>query len=1042
MGMNEMQQQTATGVPGSPAPAIPVTGAQEDARLVEALDDYLAGVEEGREPDRHDFLARYADIAHTLSKCLEGFDFVQQAGSQLNAASGAGVEVSGALADQIQPEGPLGDYRLVREIGRGGMGVVYDAVQISLGRRVAVKVLPFAAALDSKQLQRFKNEAQAAAHLHHQNIVPVYGVGCERGVHFYAMQFIDGQPLTAVLCELRKGVGFTARELSGSAAGVSSPGGDDLVPAERPSSASGPASLEKSAAEQAIPMDSAARLSHEPTARLVATVATGGSTTSRTFFRSMAQLGVQAAEALEHAHQMGVVHRDIKPANLLVDVHGKLWVTDFGLAHLQNNPGMTISGDLLGTIRYMSPEQALGKRAPVDPRSDVYSLGVTLYEMLTLQPAYDGRDRQEVLHQIAFEVPRSPRRLNAALPGELETIVLKAMGKSPEDRYASAQEVADDLRRFLEDKPILARRPRLRERATKWAWRHKPMLATAASVLILAVLALALCTLLVWQEKERTLRALAEAEKQGGRAEENFQIALAAVEQMLTRVSDDSDRLAYEPGMELVRRKLLEDALRFYKSLLKEKETDPVVRRETATTYLRIGDLQDRLGQQAAANEAYRAGMVLFQALADEFPQQPIYRYRLAACYGKLGNLLVDTPNLHDAERAFRQALDIQQALVEEFPGSAKYRSDLAGSYHNLGVLMRLTERLPEAVQALRRALDHKQRLAEQFPEELIYQQGLAKTHNSLGILLDTMDRPEEAEQACRQGLALQRRLVEKSPRMPAYRQELAGSHNVLASLLAKAKRFHEAQSEYGQAVALQRKLAEESPHVPLCRQELANTHYNLAQVLEQMQQPREAEQAYRTAGDLQRQLVDEFPRVHAYHSELADTVSLLARLQIQQGRFAEARQNSEQAVRHQLAALQLYPGQRAFARSLGSRYEALAETLVLLGEHAAAAQATAELPVCFPANASKFRRAAGLLARCVPLAQQDQTVPMEKRDSLAKTYGDQAMLLLKKGLQQKPGYDAELLKKDTDLASIRSRPDFQELVREVERASAAAAKE
>src|SRR5262249_38589216 len=205
--------------------------------------------------------------------------------------------------------------------------------------------------------------------------------------------------------------------------------------------------------------------------------------------------------------------------------------------------------------RYMGPEQASGRRARVDRRSDVYPLGLTLYEMLTLEPAYDGRDRQEVLHQIAFEVPRSPRRLNPALPAELETIILKAMGKSPEDRYASAQELADDLQRFLEDKPILARRPRLRERVIKWAWRHKPVVAATGLVLLVAVVALAVCTWLVWREKERTVVALAEAERQGGRAEENFQIALAAVEQMLTRVSEHSDRLAHEPGMELVRRK-------------------------------------------------------------------------------------------------------------------------------------------------------------------------------------------------------------------------------------------------------------------------------------------------------------------------------------------------------------------------------------------------------------------------------------------------------------------------------------------------------
>ena len=192
--------------------------------------------------------------------------------------------------------------------------------------------------------------------------------------------------------------------------------------------------------------------------------ATGSATPSpssrtREYFRTAAALGIQAAEALDHAHKFGIVHRDIKPANLLLDVQGNLWITDFGLARLQDDAGLTITGDLLGTLRYMSPEQALAKRGYLDHRTDIYSLGATLYELVTLRPAIDGQDRQEVLRKIAEDEPTPPRRLNPAIPRELETILLKAMNKEPESRYATAQELADDLRRFLEDKPIRAKRP-------------------------------------------------------------------------------------------------------------------------------------------------------------------------------------------------------------------------------------------------------------------------------------------------------------------------------------------------------------------------------------------------------------------------------------------------------------------------------------------------------------------------------------------------------------------------------------------------------
>src|SRR5262249_37389691 len=197
---------------------------------------------------------------------------------------------------------------------------------------------------------------------------------------------------------------------------------------------------------------------------------------------------VQAALALGHAHELGVIHRDIKPANLLLDVRGHLWVTDFGLAQVRSDTRLTLSGDLVGTLRYMSPEQALGQRPIVDHRADLYSLGVTLYELLTLRPAFAGDERQEVLRQIAFDDPAPPRRLNRAVPAELETIVLKAMARNREERYATAQELADDLERFLRDEPIRARPPTLWQRARRWARRHGPVAAAAGGLLLPALL--------------------------------------------------------------------------------------------------------------------------------------------------------------------------------------------------------------------------------------------------------------------------------------------------------------------------------------------------------------------------------------------------------------------------------------------------------------------------------------------------------------------------------------------------------------------------
>jgi serine/threonine protein kinase len=358
---------------------------REDPRVVRALEEFLAEREAGWEPDRQAFLRRHAAVAEALAECLDGLELLGAAAVPLKASAQAN-----APADSEQVPGfPLGDYRILREVGRGGMGVVYEAEQLSLGRRVALKVLPFAATLDPQQLARFKHEAQAAGHLHHTNIVPVYAVGCERGVHYYAMQFIDGQTLAALISELGRQAGR------------------------------GPTTDPEPAGTVTRPL---------------AALSTERSGTGPAFFRAAARLAIQAAEALEHAHQVGVVHRDIKPANLLVDTRGNLWVTDFGLARIQTGAGLTVTGDLVGTLRYMSPERALGKRAPVDHRTDIYSLGVTLYELLTLRPAFDGTSREELLRQVGWEEPRPPRRVNPALPVDLEPLCSKP---SPSSRKAA-----------------------------------------------------------------------------------------------------------------------------------------------------------------------------------------------------------------------------------------------------------------------------------------------------------------------------------------------------------------------------------------------------------------------------------------------------------------------------------------------------------------------------------------------------------------------------------------------------------------------------
>jgi serine/threonine protein kinase/Flp pilus assembly protein TadD len=486
--MNQSQNEH----PESPALTIDavdrLASSVNDAEVIEALQEYRAAQQTGRGADRQQLLKRFPHLAGELSACLEALDFVAAAAPELHSEGLAGE----SMVEQECQREALGDFRLLREVGRGGMGVVYEAMQLSLGRRVALKVLPLAAALDSRQLQRFKNEAQAAAHLQHQHIVPVYAVGCERGVHYYAMQFIDGLTLAEMIHELRL-----------SAAPQAEPTGP-CTPGEDSGDAARPAQTATAA---------------------IASLSTEHAAPGPAHLRTVAQWGVQAALALEHAHSLGVVHRDIKPANLMVDGRGNLWITDFGLAHCQSQAGLTMSGDLIGTLRYMSPEQALAQRVVIDHRTDIYSLGATLYELLTLEPAFGGSDRQELLRQIAFEEPRPLRQLNRAIPAELETIVLKALEKNPAERYATAEELGDDLERWLNDEPIRARRPSVVQRLHRWSRRHRPVVVTAGVCLL--VVGAMLTGGIGWVLRDEALR--------GADTERNVNAAMKEAKSLLAR---------------------------------------------------------------------------------------------------------------------------------------------------------------------------------------------------------------------------------------------------------------------------------------------------------------------------------------------------------------------------------------------------------------------------------------------------------------------------------------------------------------------------
>jgi serine/threonine protein kinase len=740
----------------------------DDPVLADLVDAATAQLQAGHLVDPEALAEKHPEYVGQLRELLPA----------LEALAGVVTGSAPPVAAQDLPMGKLGDFRLIREIGRGGMGVVYEAEQLSLSRRVALKLLSGAAALDPRQRQRFMHEAQSAARLHHSNIVPVFGVGCEQGVHFYVMQYIEGQTLAALIADLQRGArDQSAREaptVSSAYARLARGQGSDL---SQPS----------------------------PTSAI--------SIRSKEFFRTAVTLAIQAAEALDYAHQMGLVHRDIKPANLLIDERGNLWVTDFGLARSQADTGLTQTGDVIGTLRYMSPEQALARRGLVDHRTDIYALGVTLYEFLTLSPAFRGNDRRELLDRLSNAEPTAPRRLNQAIPAELETVVLKALAKNLEERYATAQELADDLRRFLADKPIKARRPSLLEKGRRWLRRRRAIVRAAAILAVLAVGALA--GGLFYVSKERDLAM------QHGRQ------ARQAVDEMYTEVAEKW--LASQPYLKPLQRDFLLKALAFYEDLSRTLGGDPSVRLETAKAYRRVGEIERRLGEPEKARIAYAEAQARILALVEEAPKDAAARAELGTLENHRGDLCRISGDLRAAREAHERAKSVFAELSQQSATSTEYRLGLAASDNNLGLVLHDLHAEAEAEKAYHEAIALFHELALAEPLAPANRHFLAVSHANLAVLLRDRKQHDEAEKEGYRALALWKNLLEANPAFPQYRQSQAVNYLNLGMLFETTHQEREARKALHLAVTLLDKLAVEFPYVPIYGEQLRDARKRLA---------------------------------------------------------------------------------------------------------------------------------------------------------------------------------------------------------------------
>jgi tetratricopeptide (TPR) repeat protein len=995
--------------------------------------EMLLREESGRRPELAEYLRRFPALAEQLRAQFEVEQVIGD--SVTNTAPSLSAKRPAGLAPA--PQG-LADYDILEELGRGGMGVVYKARQRALDRVVALKMMRPGACGDAGDLARFRIEAQAVARLQHPNIVQIFEVGEHDGQPFLVLEYVGG--------------GSLARHLEG----------DPLPPPEA--------------------------------ARLVETL----------------------ARAIHHAHAQGIVHRDLKPANVLL-VAGGGWraagqessspspatrhpppatpkITDFGLAKLlqSEQTGLTDTGSFLGTPTYAAPEQALGRVHEIGPLTDVYALGAILYELLTGRPPFRGTTALDTLDQVRSSEPVPPSRVRQGVPRDLETICLKCLQKERDKRYGSALHLAEDLRRFQDGLPILARPVGTAERVWKWA-RRRPALATLAVVgaLILVGLPMGLWAAVT---REANLRRLTE---------HHFAQALQAVEQMLLVVSEVD--LADVPQMGPVRKQLLLKARALYREFLAERGDDPTVRREAGRLSSRLGDIFEMLDENREAEQAYLQAIqllsptddpplrrrelaraqnnlgVLFKKmgrykeadaalraalrgrgqLADEFPDEAEFQRELAISQYHRGTVLARLAGQSaGAERAYREALRRQEGLTKSEPGKADFQDDEARTLNNLGKLL-AGSNSTEAEKLLRRAVTIHVALHQKSPEIPARGRRLAQSANNLAVLL-RVGNPSEAERFYRLALDKLTRLSLDYPTVPAYRQDLAGIQNNLGMLLENTGQAAEAEVLYRGAVAIRQKWADSSPEVPDYQLKLAQIQLSLAVVLDLRGRTPEAERFYGQAGAGLRDLVKKHRQDPEYENELGVLLFHRAGLLSRRSRWAEpcrigqvvlasgagewasflppvvwsqadlfaARDCLREAVPHQRAALDGQSQHKGYRKSLYESYFELTNYLLRLGDHEEAARTAVVLPRLYPEKkgGKVYVDAAEFLARCVGSAACDGRIPEDQRRVLQEKYAAECVAQLNRAIDRGFRGTGELTTSPA-YQPLRERPDFRRLL-------------
>lgn len=793
-----------------------------------------------------------------------------------------------------------------------------------------------------------------------------------------------------------------------------------------------------------------------------------------------ARLAAEVADGLAAAHAAGLIHRDVKPSNVLIDpATGRARLSDFGLARLAaDTADLTRPSGLAGTPEYMSPEQVEGG-ADLDGRTDVYSLGVALYEALTGEAPFRGTPAR-VLDQVLHEEPRPPRRLNEAVPRDLETICLKALAKEPGRRYPTARAVAEDLRRFLQGRPILARPAGPLERSWRWCRRH-PRAAAQAAALLLAVTTGLAGVLWQWRRAEAEATAAqtwaAEADRQRRQAHQDFLRARAAVDRYLTQVSDDADLQAH--NLEPLRRKLLRAARDYYEEFVREHPVDPDLQAELGRAYGRLGLIDAILDSPPRSLDQFEKKRAIFERLHRAQPEEAEYQSELADTYWRLGYAQHYVQPGPAAWEAFRQARVLWEDLAQRYPDEPKYAARLVRTLNSLGRSYQIgcgyrRDLLKQAEQAYQDGQAAAERWSRYHVGGAEFQESLVLLLSNLGSLYRITDRPSAAQIPLEQAILLGEHLTADHPQEAGYQGVLLHALTELSQVYFLGGQADPTETTLTRARAVAGRLAHDHPGNGEYREQLARTICFLGDVYFRLRgHLAQARARYEEALAVWEQLTTEFPDVWSYRSGLVASQGRLEELLQEAGDFQAARKLLDRAIRRWESAS--FPGsvrgksQEGLARFYGRRALALVrlregvaaledceqalrlcdaaekprwQRMRLLvegwmrlteGDHARAAELAHAVAAQAPTDGEGIWLAARLLSRVAEAVSRQTGLAASERARLAEQYAAAAVSLLRKQIQEASPRDAApqrvLMGMAYDFHSLRERADFRQLL-------------